>query len=191
MSTQLRRVIRQLLLERMTNNAWSFFKDIPGFVQMTRNDVSSSEQLGRNRDVYYGSYSDQGCQTMFQLEERELYDFVNDGVVKVIWIHGIRSFPEAECQGKGLGTKVMRQIMAFADSVGMGVAGDVRPYGNSKMTEDDMRAFDARFGLMPLAHWKQYLPSDILEDEELMEEIEDGIAEYPTWVWRPAKGSMG
>ena len=182
--------LSRLLLERMTNQAWSFFKDIDGFSDMSRNDVPSKEQLNRRRDVYYGRYTEGECQTIFQLEEREIYDFINDGLVKVIWIHGIRSFPEAECQGKGMGTKVMTQIMVFADSTGSGVAGDVRPYGGSKMTEGDMRAFDARFGLMPLEHYKQYLPSDLLEDEDVMEEIDDMISDFPTWVWRPAKGSM-
>lgn len=182
--------LTHLLLERMTNEAWSFFNSIEGFSQMSRTDVPSKEQLSRNRDVYYGRYAEGNCQTIFQLETREIYDFISDGLIEVIWIHGLRSFPEAECQGKGLGSKVMTQIMAFADSIRMGVAGDVRPYGNSKMTEEDMRAFDARFGLLPLSHYKKYLPPEVLEDEDAMWEIDDMIDSYSTWVWRPAKGSV-
>jgi len=187
----LREAIRRLLTERMTNQAWSFFNSVDGFEQMSRRDVPSKEQLNSRRDVYYGRYVDDTCQTLFQLESREIYDFLSDGLVNVIWIHGIRSFPESACQGKGMGTKVMKQIMAFADSIGIGVAGDVRPYGNSKMTQDDMRAFDARFGLMPLSYYKKFLPQEILEDEDTMWEINDLIDSHPTWVWRPAKGRLG
>lgn len=182
--------LKHLLIENMVSQAWSFFNSIDGFEQMMRSDVPSKEQLNRRRDVYYGRYVEGDCQTMFQLEIREIYDFINDGLVEVIWIHGIRSFPEGECQGKGMGSKVMTQIMAFADSIQLGVAGDVRPYGHTKMTEDDMRAFDARFGLMPLSHYKKYLTPELLEDEDAMWEIDDMLDSYPTWVWRPAKGSI-
>lgn len=185
-----RKTIRKLLLERMTNQAWSFFNNLDGFEQMSRGEVPSKEQLNRRRDIYYGIYTEGECQTIFQLETREIYDFINDGLVEVIWIHGIRSFPETLCQGKGMGTKVMTRIMEFADSIQIGVAGDVRPYGNIKMTEDDMRAFDARFGLMPLSYYKKYLAPELLEDEDVMWEIDDMIDSYPTWVWRPAKGSL-
>lgn len=185
----LRRTIRKLLTERMTNQAWSFFKDAFGFEQMSRREVPSAEQLGNRRDVYYGRYVDDDCQTIFQLEEREIYDFINSKPANVIWIHGIRSFPSDECQGKGMGTHVMNMIMDFADSSGFGVAGDVRPYGGSKMTQDDMKAFDARFGLMPLKHYLQYIDLDSMAEEEQYD-IEDYVNDHDTWVWRPAEGSV-
>ena len=185
----LRKTIRRLLTERMTNQAWSFFKDAYGFEQMSRREVPSAEQLGNSRDVYYGRYVVDDCQTIFQLEEREIYDFINSKQVNVIWIHGIRSFPPEKCQGKGMGTHVMSMIMDFADSSGCGVAGDVRPYGGSKMTQEDMKAFDARFGLMPLKHYVQYIDLDSMSEEEQWE-IEDYVDGFDTWVWRPAGGTV-
>lgn len=182
--------LRQLLLERMTNQAWSFFNSIEGFGDMSRRDVPSKEQLTKRRDVYYGKYVDGDCQTLFQLEEIDIYDYVNNEQVKVIWIHGIRSRPTEQCQGKGMGTHVMNSIIQFADSIGIGVAGDVVPYGGSKMTLDDMRAFDARFGLMPLEYYKKFMPPEDLAHEETMEEVNGFLSDLDTWVWRPAKGSM-
>ena len=175
----------------MTNQAWSFFNGVDGFGDMSRSDVPSKEQLNKRRDIYYGRYVDGECQTLFQLEEREIYDYVNNEQVKVIWIHGIRSMPAELCQGKGMGTRVMETIMQFADSIGIGVAGDVVPYGGSKMTEDDMRAFDARFGLMPMEYYKKFMYPEDLAHEPTMMEIDDYLETCTTWVWRPAEGSMG
>ena len=183
--------LKQLLTERMTNQAWSFFQSIDGFSDMSRREVPSKEQLNKRRDIYYGRYVDGECQTLFQLEERDFYDYVNNEQVKVIWIHGIRSMPADKCQGKGMGTHVMTNIMQFADSIGIGVAGDVVPYGGSKMTQDDMRAFDARFGLMPMEYYKKFMYPEDLAHEETMEEINDFLSSCETWVWRPAEGSMG
>ncbi len=187
----LRRAIRKMILTEgnMTTQAGWHFSIEDGFDQMLRRDVPSLEQLGKSRDVYYGTYVVDDCQTIFQLEEREIYDFINSKHVNVIWIHGIRSFPADKCQGKGMGTHVMSTIMDFADSYGYGVAGDVRPYGGSKMTQEDMKAFDARFGLMPLKYYLQQIDLDSLPEEERFE-IEDYVDEYDTWVWRPAGGSM-
>ena len=187
----LRETIRRILTESMTNKAWSFFNSVDGFEQMYRKEVPAQERLNRDRDVYYGRYVDGECQTLFQLEEREIYDYVNNEEVKVIWIHGLRSTPPDQCQGKGMGTKVMQTIMQFADSIEIGVAGDVVPYGSSKMTQDDMRAFDARFGLMPMEYYKQFMYPGDLEHKETMEEIEDYLSTVKTWVWRPPEGSMG
>ena len=186
----LRETIKKLLIEQMTNEAWSFFNSIDGFEQMSRRDVPSREQLNSRRDVYYGRYVDEECQTLFQLEEREIYDYVNNEHVMVIWIHGLRSTPPEQCQGRGMGSHVMRTIVQFADSIGMGVAGDVVPYGSSKMTQDDMRAFDARFGLMPMEYYKKFMDPDDLAHEETMFEIDDYLESCGTWVWRPAKGSL-
>ena len=186
----LRETIKKLLIEQMTNEAWSFFNSIDGFEQMSRRDVPSREQLNSRRDVYYGRYVDEECQTLFQLEEREIYDYVNNEHVMVIWIHGLRSTPPEQCQGRGMGSHVMRTIVQFADSIGMGVAGDVVPYGSSKMIQDDMRAFDARFGLMPMEYYKKFMDPDDLAHEETMFEIDDYLESCGTWVWRPAKGSL-
>lgn len=183
--------LKQLLIERMTNKAWSFFNSVEGFEQMSRKEVPSKEQLNSRRDVYYGRYVDGECQTLFQLEERDFYDYVNNEQVKVIWIHGLRSMPVDKCQGKGMGTHVMNTIMQFADSIDIGVAGDVVPYGGSKMTQDDMRAFDARFGLMPMEYYKKFMYPEDLAHKETMEEINDFLSSCETWVWRPAEGSMG
>jgi len=182
--------LKQLLAEGMTNEAWSFFNSIDGFEQMMRSEVPSKEQLARGRDVYYGRYVDGECMTMFQLEEREIYDIVNNEHVMIIWIHGLRSTPPDQCQGKGMGSHVMRTIVQFADSIGLGIAGDVVPYGNSKMTQDDMKAFDARFGLLPMEHYKQFLDPEVLADEDQMWEIDDYLDSCGTWVWRPASGSV-
>ena len=180
--------LKQLLKESMTNQAWNYFKDAFGFEQMTRREVPSKEQLGSMRDVYYGKYSQDGCDTLFQLEEQEIYDIVNDKPVNVIWIHGIRTL--GDCQGKGLGTHVMYSICDFADSIGYGVAGSVVPYGSSKMTREEMTAFDGRFGLMPMSHWKNFLPQEVLEDEDKMWEIDDYITTVEDYVWRPAGGAI-
>ena len=187
---QLRKYIRRMLTESVTDQAGWFFSVEPGFEQMSRRDVPSGEQLPKGRGAYYGRYVQGNCQTIFQIEERDWYDFVNGRETTVIWIHGIRSTPPAECQGKGMGSHVMRQIMSFADAVGIGVAGDVVPYGSSKMTREDMTAFDARFGLMPLKHWEQFADLSSME-EEYQYMMEDYIEDHPDWVWRPAAGTVG
>ena len=187
----MRYTLKHLLVEQMTNKAWSFFNGVEGFEQMVRKEVPAQERLNRNRDVYYGRYVDGECQTLFQLEEREIYDYVNNEEVKVIWIHGLRSTPPEQCQGKGMGTHVMKAIMRFADSIEIGVAGDVVPYGSSKMTQEDMRAFDARFGLMPMEYYKKFMYPEDLAHEPTMMEIDDYLETCTTWVWRPAEGSMG
>lgn len=186
----LRETIRRILLESMTNQAWSFFNTLDGFEQMSRREVPSKEQLNSRREVYYGRYVDGECQTLFQLEEREIYDYVNGKDVMVIWIHGLRSTPPDQCQGKGMGSHVMRAITQFADSIRIGVAGEITPYGSSKMTPEDMRAFDARFGLMPMNHFKNLLDPALLADEDEMWELDDYLQTVETWVWRPAQGSI-
>ena len=186
----LRQYIRQILTENHIRQQAGWFLNIEdGFEEMPRSEVPASEQLNKRRDVYYGRYVVDDCQTIFQLEGREFYDFVNAKEVVVIWIHGIRSFPADKCQGKGMGTHVMKQIMGFADASGLGVAGDVVPYGGSKMTREDMEAFDARFGLMPLKYWEQFADPDSM-DEEYQYMMEDYIESHPDWVWRPAYGSV-
>ena len=186
----LRETVRKILLESMANKAWSFFNQQEGFEQMTRREVPSKELLGSNRNVYYGRYILDNCQTLFQIEETEIYDFVNNEGAQVVYIHGLRSTPPMECQGKGMGTHVMNKIMEFADSLGIGVAGDVVPYGSSKMSRDDMRAFDARFGLFPLEHYLQFLDPLDAADEDVMYEINEFINSNADMVWRPAKGSL-
>ena len=186
----LRETVRKILLENMTNKAWSFFNQQEGFEQMTRREMPSKELLSINRNVYYGRYISGNCQTLFQIEETEIYDFVNNDGAQVVYIHGLRSTPPMECQGKGMGTHVMNKIMEFADSLGIGVAGDVVPYGSSKMSRDGMKAFDARFGLLPLEHYLQFLDPLDAADEDVMFEINEYIDSNADMVWRPAKGSL-
>lgn len=180
--------LKQLLTESMTHQAWKYFSGAFGFEQMARRDVPSKEQMHSNRDVYYGKFSQDGCDTLFQLELTDIWDIVNQRNVDVIWIHGIRTL--GDCQGKGGGTHVMHSIIDFADTVGLGVAGSVVPYGSSKMTREQMMAFDGRFGLKPYSYWKQFLPQHILEDENEMWEIDDFISEKQDLVWRPAGGDI-
>ena len=176
----------QLLTESMIYQAWEYFNGAYGFEEMSRREVPSKEQLSSNREVYYGKYSGEGCDTLFQLEQREYYDLVNDKHINVIWIHGIRTL--GDCQGKGIGTHVMQSIVDFADTIGMGLAGSVVPYGSSKMSRDQMTAFDGKFGLMPLAHWKNFLPKETLANEDEMWEIDDYIESNSDDVYRPAGG---
>ena len=72
--------------------------------------------------------------------------------------------------------------------MGLGVAGSVVPYGSSKMTREQMTAFDGRFGLMPLSHWRKFIPQDVQEDEDAMWETDDYIQSREDHVWRPAGG---
>jgi hypothetical protein len=58
------------------------------------------------------------------------------------------------------------------------------------MTQDDMRAFDARFGLMPMNHFKNLLDPALLANEDEMWELDDYLQTVETWVWRPAQGSI-
>jgi hypothetical protein len=53
-----------------------------------------------------------------------------------------------------------------------------------------MRAFDARFGLMPMNHFKNLLDPALLADEDEMWELDDYLQTVETWVWRPAQGSI-
>lgn len=183
----LRETIRRIILqESVTNQAWKYFNSTWGFSQMIRSEVPSKEQLPRNRDVFYGKYTQDGCDTLFQLEKTEIFDIVNNRPIDVIWIHGLRTL--GDCQGKGSGTHVMHSIVDFADTIGLGVAGSVVPYGSSKMTCEQMTAFDARFGLMPLKHWRNFIPQHIQEDEDAMWEIDDYIEFNEDQVWRPAGG---
>jgi hypothetical protein len=180
--------LKQLLTESMTRQAWEYFNGAFGFETMMRREVPSKELMSSNRDVYYGKFSQGGCDTLFQLEQTEIYDIVNDKPIDVIWIHGIRTL--GDCQGKGGGTHVMNCIMDFADTIGLGVAGSVVPYGSSKMTREQMMAFDGRFGLKPLSYWRQFLPRHVLEDEDAMWEIDDYISSNQDQVWRPAGGAI-
>jgi hypothetical protein len=84
----------------------------------------------------------------------------------------------------------MKAITQFADSIRIGVAGEITPYGSSKMTQEDMRAFDARFGLMPMNHFKNLLDPALLANEDEMWELDDYLQTVETWVWRPAQGSI-
>lgn len=182
----LRESIRQLILESLATQAWKYFNNAYGFEQMMRREVPSKEQLHKNRDVYYGKFSQDGCDTLFQLEQTEYWDIVNNKPIDVIWIHGLRTL--GDCQGKGGGTHVMQCIIDFADTMGLGVAGSVVPYGSSKMTREQMTAFDGRFGLMPLKHWRKFIPQDVQEDEDAMWETDDYIKSNADHVWRPAGG---
>jgi len=155
---------------------------------LLRRDVPSREQLGTNRPAVYIKYVKDGCECLFVLEDRETFDPISSNMINVVWIHSLRTYPEKECQGKGLGSHVMRTLVTFADQYGLHLQGDVVPYGDTKMDQEGMAAFDARFGLLPLKAYAQHVNKD--DWDEYRQEDFDEILEDSTLVWRPPIGYM-